>query len=172
MNDMATAAQPLDKSNSPTYGEIIKKFQKTAPVDVVGIAEAMGINVWEDELPNGYSGKLFVDELNGGTSKFSIVVAKHESRARQRFTIAHEIAHFILHRDDLDGGILENALFRGGLSNKKEVEANKLAADILMPLHLIKSLMAEGNVTVAALAEKLEVSESAVAIRLEVPFID
>jgi Zn-dependent peptidase ImmA (M78 family) len=72
----------------------------------------------------------------------------------------------------LDGGILENALFRGGLSNKKEVEANKLAADILMPMHLIKSLMAEGNVTVAALAEKLEVSESAVAIRLEVPFID
>ena len=47
--------------------EQIAAFQQEAPVDVVRIAEEQcGINVWEDELEPGVSGKLFLDSENGG----------------------------------------------------------------------------------------------------------
>jgi Zn-dependent peptidase ImmA (M78 family) len=110
--------------------------------------------------------------LNGGSSDFSIVVNKTESRARKRFTIAHEIAHFILHRDDITDGLVEDALFRGGLSSKQETQANQLAAEILMPFPLIEQLMAQGNRTIEELAEALEVSKAAISIRLGVSYPD
>jgi Zn-dependent peptidase ImmA (M78 family) len=111
--------------------------------------------------------------LNGGPSGFSIVINATESLPRKRFTVAHEIAHFILHRDDLQNGIVEDALFRNsGLSNKKETEANKLAADILMPYPLIEKLMADGVRTIQALADALQVSKAAISIRLGVPYTE
>ena len=35
-----------------TVGQIIEKFQQEAPVNVLGIAAALGVNVWEDDLPH------------------------------------------------------------------------------------------------------------------------
>lgn len=166
---MATAIANLPEKE-PTVGQIIERFQQEAPVNVVGIAERLGVNVWEDDLPNPISGKLFIDKLNGGSSGFSIVINKSESNPRKRFTVAHEIAHFILHRNDLKDGIVEDALFRGALSSKKETEANQLAAEILMPFHLIQKLMSRGIRTLSELAEALEVSKTAMAIRLGVPY--
>jgi Zn-dependent peptidase ImmA (M78 family) len=155
-----------------TAGQIIEHFQQEAPVNVVGIADALGINVWEDNL-TPISGKLFIDKLNGGKSGFSIVINSTESLPRKRFTVAHEIAHFILHREDLENGIVEDALFRNsGLSSKKETEANKLAADILMPYPLITKLMENGIRTIEDLADALEVSKAAISIRLGVPYAD
>lgn len=126
------ATLPVLEDKTLTVGQIIEQFQQEAPVDVVGIAEALGIHVWEERL-GSISGKLFPDKLNGGTSGYSIVVNKTESEPRKRFTVAHELAHYILHRSDLENGIVEDALFRSGLSSKQETEANRLAADILMP---------------------------------------
>jgi Zn-dependent peptidase ImmA (M78 family) len=169
---MATATANLTAEKTPTVGQIIESFQQEAPVNVVGIAERLGVNVWEDDLPRPISGKLFLDKLNGGSSGFSIVINRAESHPRKRFTVAHEIAHFILHRNDLKDGIVEDALFRGALSSKKETEANQLAADILMPFHLIKKLMSEGTRTLSELAEALEVSKPAMAIRLGISYPD
>ena len=169
---MATAVEERIDSPSPTVGQIIESFQQEAPVDVVRLCEALGVNVWEDDLPEPISGKLFMDKLNGGLSGFSIVFNRGENVRRQRFTIAHELAHFILHRADLEDGIVEDALFRGGLSNSKETEANKLAADILMPFTLIEKLMAQGFKTITELAERLEVSKVAISIRLNVPYAE
>jgi len=169
---MATAIVDHKADKELTVGQIIESFQQEAPVNIVGLAEFLGVNVWEDDLARPISGKLFIDKLNGGKSGFSIVISKTESHPRKRFTVAHEIAHFILHRDDLQDGIIEDALFRGALSNKKETEANQLAADILMPFHLIEKLMAQGTRTLSELADALEVSKSAMAIRLGVSYPD
>jgi Zn-dependent peptidase ImmA (M78 family) len=164
---MATASQ---LASQETPGEIIERFQHEAPVDLIGIADALGINVWEDNI-NPYSGKIFLDNVNGGSSGFSIVVNDREPLPRKRFTIAHEIAHFILHREDVLNGI-EETLYRGGLSGPKETEANKLAADILMPVSLIESLMNQGFRSIEDLAGALAVSQTAIAIRLGVPYAD
>jgi len=147
----------------------IRRFQNTPPVNVREIAENLGLKVWEmSSLPTDVSGKLFLDE-NGGTSGFSIGVNAHEGYFRKRFTVAHELAHFLLHRNLIGNGIQDDALYRSGLSNQVETEANRLAADILMPYSLIERLQKEGVRSVDGLAAKLEVSSPAMKIRLGIP---
>ncbi len=166
---MATAPQAINKQETP--GQIIERYQQEAPVDVMAIANSLGLTVWEDDI-QPLSGKLFRDPLNGGGSGFSIVVNERESSERKRFTIAHEIAHFILHKDDLNENSIEETLYRGGLSGPKEVEANKLAAEILMPYSLIERLIKSGIHSLDGLAEALGVSKTAVAIRLGASYVD
>jgi|SRR5579872_1265348 len=152
-------------------GQIIAKYQNSAPVNVVGLAEELGLKVWESRsLAPNISGKIFKDKLNGGPSGFSIVVNATENIFRRRFTVAHEIAHFLLHRGQLEKGeLVDDTMYRSGLSTKEEADANKLAAYILMPLPLIKSLAAQGVNDVDSLAEKLQVSRTAMKIRLGIP---
>ncbi len=154
-----------------TTGQIIESFQQQAPVDVFGIADALGLQVWEDDI-NPFSGKLKRDTLHGGSAGYSIIVNAVEPSARKRFTVAHEIAHFILHSDQLLKGDIEETLYRGGLSDRLETEANKLAADILMPLSLIEKLMGDGKRSIEELAEALEVSKTAIGIRLGASYAD
>ena len=150
----------------PTPGQIIAKYQENAPVNVVAIAEELGINVWESaKLIPDVSGKLFLDPINGGPSGFSMVVRKGDSLPRKRFTVAHETAHFILHRAMFKTGS-DFAMHRGGRSGREETQANDLAANILMPYPLIQKLIENGFKTPEALAKKLGVSQAAIGIRL------
>jgi Zn-dependent peptidase ImmA (M78 family) len=50
-----------------------------------------------------------------------------------------------------------------------EAQANRLAADILMPWHLLNQHMSAGKVGVDDLARIFEVSPSAMSIRLGAP---
>jgi IrrE N-terminal-like domain len=148
---------------------IIESYQRTAPVDVLAIAQAFGLNVWEESLDRNISGKLFRDPTNGGSSGFSVVVNAPDPLNRKRFTVAHEIAHFILHRNQIGDGLSDDTFYRSGLSTAQEVEANKMAADIIMPYQLIDSLQRNGKISVSDLAQALQVSEVAMMIRLGIP---
>jgi Zn-dependent peptidase ImmA (M78 family) len=153
-----------------TPGQIIAKYQSQAPVDVVGIANDLGISVWKKSFPDYISGKIFRDPLNGGRSTFSIAVNQSHSFVRQRFTVAHEIAHFLLHRGKLESGeLVDYAMYRSGLSSKEETAANRFAADILMPLPLLRKLMDAGIRDPQSLARKLQVSLPTMKIRLGLP---
>jgi Zn-dependent peptidase ImmA (M78 family) len=133
----------------------------------VAIARDLGVNVWEmHNLAPGTAGKIFYDRLNGGPSGYSIGVNATESLQRKRFTVAHEIAHFILHRNRIGDELQDDAMYRSGLSTWEEVQANKLAADILMPVKLIRQLQARGCISVSTLASALDVSEAAMRVRL------
>jgi Zn-dependent peptidase ImmA (M78 family) len=155
------------------YGPIIARFQQSAPVDVVKMAEALGVRVWElSDLEPHISGKLFKDPTNGGPSGYSIGVNAKEAFVRKRFTVAHELAHFILHRNRIKTELVDDTMYRSGLvSSAEEVEANKMAAFILMPLKLVKQLMDNGIKDVDMLAKILQVSGSAMRIRLGVPVV-
>lgn len=140
---------------------------------MVSIARELGANVWEtNSMPDEISGKIFRDPLNGGGAGFSIVINGSHSLVRKRFTIAHEIAHFILHRALLESrvGLTDDAMYRSGLSSTEETAANKLAAQILMPFPLIQKIVNEGINNVVSLAEKFQVSQSAMKIRLGIQF--
>ncbi len=156
---------------TPTPGQILARYQTTAPVDVLGMANELGLNVWSMALPPNISGKIFRDQLNGGKTGFSIIVNSEDTSNRQRFTIAHEIAHFILHRPQLErgGSVEDDAMYRSGLSTREEVEANRLAAQILMPMALIQKVIAEGVKDVPSLAARFQVSQDAMRIRLGIP---
>jgi hypothetical protein len=126
-----TAASPID---------MVMLFQSAPPVDVVSLAKALGINVWQSDsaLPAGASGLIRRDAKHGGQSSYSIIVRASDPPVRKRFTIAHEIAHFILHKDRIGNQLSDDAMYRSGLGTSEEHAANRLAADILMPMKLIQ----------------------------------
>jgi hypothetical protein len=164
---MMQATAVNERLESLTPGQIIAKYQNEAPVDVVALASDLGLNVWSSSLPESVSGKIFRDALNGGKSGFSIVVNSKHAHTRQRFTVAHEIAHFLLHRDVLESGeLVENSLYRDGLGGMKESAANRFAADLLMPQPLVRKLIASGIRQPEMLANRLMVSPAAMRIRL------
>ena len=92
-----------------TYQEIlnlIEKHQHSVPIDVYEIAMDLQIKVYiEKGWPNGLSGKIVKDALSGGQSGYAIYVNGDHAETRQRFTLAHEIAHFILHKENIGDGI-------------------------------------------------------------------
>jgi Zn-dependent peptidase ImmA (M78 family) len=146
--------------------KIVERFQHSVPVDVTGLAEALGIAVWEDEeLPENVSGKICQDE-NSGPSGYSILVRASDPYVRKRFTVAHEIAHFLLHRDRIGSSLTDDEMYRSGLSIHEEVAANNLAADILMPRPLLAEHIEKWGTNVPVLAQIFKVSEAAMPIRL------
>jgi uncharacterized protein DUF955 len=143
----------------------VNRFQKEAPVDVVGLAGVLGIRVWEShQLPEGIAGKLKLDAENGGESGFSMIVRAQDPLVRKRFTVAHEIAHYLLHKTKFKGELVDDALYRSTLSSRLESEANAMAAEILMPKHLIDQY---SDRSTSEIAELFQVSMGAMTIRLE-----
>ncbi|SNS08138.1 protein of unknown function [Antarctobacter heliothermus] len=150
--------------------EIVRQHQIAAPVQTVPIAQAMGVNVYHvPNWPNELSGKIMKSAQHGGNSGYAIYVNQGHHPNRRRFTTAHEIAHFILHQDAIGDGITDDGLYRSRLSNAMEAQANRLAADILMPWHLLNPYIDRGTTEVGELAGIFGVSLSAMSIRLGVP---
>lgn len=150
---------------------IISAHQKKAPVETVEIAEALGIKVYKvGNWPENLSAMIRLDPERGGDSGYAIYVNSKHPRVRRRFSIAHEIAHFALHRNLIGDGITDDALYRSNMSNSVEAQANRMAADILMPWHLIREATEQGVDTVEALAKYFDVSKSTMSIQLGVPY--
>ncbi|AFK55213.1 ImmA/IrrE family metallo-endopeptidase [Tistrella mobilis] len=149
--------------------DVVSRHQQSAPVKIVALARDLGLRVWTEPLPESLSGKLVRDAERGGPSGWAIVVNARHVKVRRRFTIAHEIAHFLLHRDVATGGVQDDAFYRSHLSGAIETEANRFAAQLLMPWPLIRALNSEGVTEIRDLAARLEVSETAMRIRLGLP---
>ena len=147
---------------------IIEGHQQEAPVQTIPIASDLGINVYRSpDWPNSISGMIIADAEMGGDTGYAIYVNAKHSEVRRRFTIAHEIGHFILHQHLIGDGLVEDALLRAdGLSNQVETQANRMAADILMPWDLIARCQNKGANTVEELASTFNVSKDAMSIRL------
>lgn len=146
---------------------IIREHQIKSPVSVGAIARELGLSVKVATLKPGISGEILPSDEN--ESGFLIRINRHEVRERQRFTVSHEIAHYLLHRKDIGAGVSDNTLYRSSFSDRWEHEANRLAAEILMPWHLIDQELESGLIAPEDLAQRLEVSETAIKIRLGVP---
>jgi Zn-dependent peptidase ImmA (M78 family) len=95
---------------------------------------------------------------------------------RQRFTIAHEIGHLLLHADEnlhVDRNFPIG--LRSGISSKSvdanEIEANQFAAALLMPADFIAEdikpfIGTDVMFAIRKLAQQYRVSEQAMSIRL------
>lgn len=147
---------------------LIARHHGELPVKLSSLAKSLGLEVVASTLPPGISGEI----RPGQDGKYVVRVNRHDSKRRQRFTVAHEIAHYLLHRDQIGDGIVDDVLYRSSLSDAREAEANRLAADILMPrAELAAELRRLGGVptedVVSALAVKFGVSDVAMRIRLE-----
>lgn len=133
------------------------------PVDVVGIARAIGVEVMafaDKDIP--YSGAYTPRHARNG-GKPTIIVNQHEAPTRQRFTIAHELGHHILHGDVA----FRDPLHQFPGADPREVEANVFAANMLMPERNFRSMVDSGKYTEKTLRERLGVSPAALWNRLD-----
>jgi Zn-dependent peptidase ImmA (M78 family) len=151
---------------SPPEQKLIRSAQEKIPVKLSSLAKELGLRVISSTLPPGISG-----EIRPGGDGFMISVNRHDSARRQRFTVAHEIAHFLIHRDQIGNGISDDVLYRSSLSDAREAEANRLAAEILVPRSTLETKRDElsnlgDEELVASLSSLFEVSEAAMRIRL------
>lgn len=148
---------------------LIDEFKDEIPVKVGLLAQRLGLGVLRSTLQPGISGQIEpTDEFPAG---FVIKVNRHEAKHRQRFTIAHEIGHFMLHRDRIGDGIRDTILYRSKLSNQMEAEANRFAASLLMPFEQVRAKLNElglqrDRAASIELARVFEVSSDAMEIRL------
>lgn len=156
---------------TPTQRALIDRHSVQYPVRLGDLARELGVqSVKISSLPTGISGQIARE--NG---QYVIRVNRNETRERQRFTIAHELSHFLLHRDLIDrspDGITDNVLYRSGESETIEYEANRLAADIVMPPNLLSDKLRNdyrglvSDVAIENLAASFGVSKAAMEIRL------
>jgi hypothetical protein len=149
--------------------DVIKEFTAEAPVKIGGMAQALGLQVFISPLATNISG--LIEPVAPGSNQFRIKINKFETQERQRFTIAHEIAHFLLHRDKIANGIVDSILYRSSLSSRLEAEANRLAADLIMPAALVRQELDKFDgkrteETAIALAQHFRVSLPAMKVRL------
>lgn len=157
------------RSLDPELRDIIEASQSEPPVRLATVAQALGIRLRASTLPVGISGEIRPDPES--PAGFTVRVNRHDAVRRQRFTIAHELSHFLLHRDQIGDGIVDDVLYRSEISDAREAEANRLAADILMPRSLVAEWVDRARALGVTdipkyLAEKFEVSEAAIKIRL------
>lgn len=114
---------------------------KRAPVYIEEIARKYA-HLMYYELPDDVSGMLLPLPKGAGQWKWSIVVNAAHADVRQRFTVAHELGHLLMHRYTMphaDGKFVvhfRNAKSATG-SDREEIEANRFAAELLMPERLV-----------------------------------
>lgn len=145
------------------------------PVPVDEVAKRMGIQLLAFDLGNDVSGVLHVKPDSA-----SIGYNPNESKVRQRFTVAHEIGHYVLHKKSGNVFIDNDAYFiqvnfrsANSIDYKQEREANAFAAALLMPQSLIlreiknyKGFDLSDNSSIVELAKKFEVSIPAMSFRI------
>lgn len=133
------------------------------PINAIRLAKALGYEVYQASFTdNAISGGANFQKQGG-----KIYLNRNDSPTRQRFTLAHELGHCIMHREYYRNGILERIdMFRNPENHsQEEVEANAFAANLLMPEQMVREMWKRWGST-EILADIFKVSLSAMSYRL------
>lgn len=133
-------------------------------IDVEAIAFDSGIEVIYESL-HGCEATLV-----GFGSKAIATVSPSSSRGRERFSVAHEIGHWHLHRGKSFRCRVDDIVQNYSADIRLEKEADDFASHLLMPTAIfqpaIKATNRPGLNDLAEIANTFEVSLQAVSIRL------
>lgn len=146
----------------------------TPPIDAAAVAKGLGITVVREDLPENVSGVLLAEK-----DPPIIAVSRADHSRRQRFSVAHELGHYLLHRSASSLFVDANpTFFRDERSSQgadwQEIEANAFAAALLMPVEALRQYLREHPVDplddtpLGQLAKAFGVSTQAMAIRLAI----
>ena len=144
------------------------------PVDVVRAAQALNISVYDAQFEDPSISGAIKKSSHGG----KLWINRFDSAVRQRFTMAHEIGHWVLHMHPGDEWSEPQSLVDVELvewrrdsvwnGSDKEQEANRFAAAFLMPLPWLDALrLAQPDWPASKFADVCGVSLGAMRIRLE-----
>ena len=145
---------------------IEKGYVKDYEVNIEKVVENEGIILEKDyEMESSKSGSLSMDKEQG---KWVIRVNGKHHIKRQRFTIAHEFAHYCLHKDEKGSFVDEEIYFRKDHESSIEYNADVFASEILMPKSLFeRAIRVDGIKSIKELSERFNVSTMAITIRAE-----
>ena len=149
---------------------IIEKYSSSLPVPVFAILEELGLGPTFEFMDDNISGWI----ERKADNQYEVAVNATHAHVRQRFTAAHELGHFIYHRDLLGAGVGDTRAYRAqgtklpnpSILPMHERQANSFAANLLMPRAAISRVRAQGINDPGDLARYFEVSEQAMRIRL------
>jgi Zn-dependent peptidase ImmA (M78 family) len=152
---------------------------KKAPISLDVIVKKLGVRLAVEPFDEELSGVLVKE---GGAVAIGVNSAHHVNR--QRFTVAHEIGHYVLDHPGemfIDKTLRQKAVVvrRDGRSSegtdKHEIEANRFAAELLMPGNIVeeevkkrlsKSKRPSADDLINEMAGLFQVSNQAMEIRL------
>lgn len=167
----AEALPPLDarvkvRAENPTKAaqQLLAQARVTAPpIDIEDLCARCGVHVVEAPFSNEISGVIL--DLDNGPM---IGVNRDHPLVRQRFSIAHELGHYLLEHHDHFHIDLSDAAGQGeppGYNWLDERNANDFAAQVLMPAALVAASFADDD-NLNRLAKRFKVSREAMGWRL------
>lgn len=115
--------------------------------------------------------KPLEDNISGYIEKkddrFIIAINSKQNQLRQRFTLAHELGHYYIHKHSLNGIHTDITLFRDANEDRLGIEfaANDFAAELLMSEDSFKKAISKGINTPKHLSVLFEVTEKAILYR-------
>ena len=151
----------------------LKDLLENIPVNIEGMIRLNGIKLDKNaNLAEGLSGEI--RKLSEEDYKISVQATDHYYR--KRFTMAHELGHFLLHKDKIGDGVNDtpayrtsekDALFNSNITSEHEAEANAFAAALLMPKEAVEYYFLEEKKSCKEMAVIFQTSEKALEIRIK-----
>ena len=167
----------MNRENLETRAERTLRDTDTyrVPIAIDIVAQRLNLTMEAAALGENVSGMLIVKGERGAIGYNSA-----HARVRQRFTISHEIAHYLLHAKKSQKAQLfidRHVTFRRDENSSTgvdhdEVEANQLGAALLMPRGLVQQeiqkhdLNLDDEEAISLLAKRFHVSTAAMSNRL------
>jgi len=165
--DSKGGERPVEKGKKAI--EVLKSYWNTydplrsLPIDVVDIARKLGFFVFQASFDGPYNENLS-GYIRAEEDMREICVNKNDVPTRQRFTVAHELGHYHLHRI---GNEITHISKRSEISLSQETEADKFAEELIMPEELLRKEHGKLLIpTTKELAKIFAVSPSAMRTRL------
>jgi hypothetical protein len=122
---------------------LVRRFALVPPVDVHVLASVFA-DVEHDDIPGGCDGLAL--GLDGRVrSRPLILVSRSSNELRERFTVAHELGHVVLPWHGTLGLACDIGAAFGSRYQRSssEAEANRFAADLLVPPEWLRSILAD-----------------------------
>lgn len=148
-------------------GELVSSLKLTAPVDLVDVTRALGLEIRYCES-SGFDGALICSKHN----RVGTVLVKKSIRelGRRKFTIAHEIAHYVLPHHGSSENVCNSCEVESWDRRlpAQEVEANIFAGELLIPERLLSPVVKREKPTmriIRDIALSFETSLTAAAYR-------
>lgn len=196
-NNSKKMCKVLEKIKGKSPEELINSYyhKNTISIDIAELAQNIGIQLSGVDFTDMEQSELFKEKVEQRGNILGAVYVKDDTVTisyskkltsqnpdriseselndkllhRQRFTIAHEIAHCVLDMKNSDGSHIEYRMEKDDETSEKEKNANIYAGELLMPTKSIEFLVYvfDSKLDVELLSNLFVVSKNVVKARLK-----
>lgn len=138
------------------------------PVSISDLAQQLGFEVTLVELPRDVKGRLVSQAFS--QNGYEIQINRNASRRQQRWTVAHEMAHFYLHTDYSDPFSEDSYRAAPGFhfyrtdELKNERQANEWAAALFFGDNALRRVWTKLDQDIESVAKAFGLNEEAIRI--------